>query len=574
MTTAAAPPKTRPTRLQRRLIRALSRDLQTLIPAMERDLQRAFRDLGSRAVRALRGTTFKSMDTPGALAWAEGYLKQVDPTDAARVDAMTRSMRITEWEDKLLRPTYESSYLRTLDLTADTIRTQIALAVNLPDLAGRRIIAAGGRRVGLVDIHGQTRTALFHSLSEGRALGEGPDALARRIRDSVARGRYRSAATRAYVIARTETKYAQNLSSIELYQSMENVTGMIAFDAQVGATDAECEQRNGVVYSAADARGELALEHPLGTLSFAPEIGRPQRATQTATPPESTTPLPSLIDAARLPGGRQSVADRGFSNIAKNQITDPDVFAALPDYLPPGSDPNLISYAGTGSWRMNKALREGLELTPDDALLNQGLTRLAKVTDSLDNVVLTRGEQYFANPFSPGTQVWPTYRVGDFVDIAQWTSTSADVRTAAGFLSSKKAVRKIGYEIHVNGKVRAIITNRNETEAILAPGQRMRIVEIKHNVSVPSGSGTQVVDDWIVAVLDDAEDLASTVASAVDEVVATATTSAAETMSPVAIRARLSEVIKEYMATTDAAVRQALDLEEQVLSAALRRASG
>ena len=483
MTTAAAPPKTRPTRLQRRIIRALSRDLQTLIPAMERDLQRAFRDLGSRAVRALRGTTFKSMDTPGALAWAEGYLKQVDPTDAARVDAMTRSMRITEWEDKLLRPTYESSYLRTLDLTADTIRTQIALAVNLPDLAGRRIIAEGGRRVGLVDIHGQTRTALFHSLSEGRALGEGPDALARRIRDSVARGRYRSAATRAYVIARTETKYAQNLSSIELYQSMENVTGMIAFDAQVGATDAECEQRNGVVFSAADARGELALEHPLGTLSFAPEIGRPRRPEKPAelpgSAPDSPVPL-SLLDESRSAAGDLN---------APEVMSIPD-FADLPGFVYEKRHPGLLDYIenSVGRNSYNAKIRSGRKLTRIQKMTSDDFATLPRKNESLEGMRLFRGEH------RPKTF---TLEAGDYLDTAAPTSTTQNLNLTVRFSASWDE-KTVLYEFHNAERGKSIITNAAEREVAFKPGSSLRVVRVEHNVE----HGGRIIDDYVVVVVE------------------------------------------------------------------------
>ena len=45
-----------------------------------------------------------------------------------------------------------------------------------------------GKRVGLIDIEGDTKKAIFRALAEGRALGEGADPLARRIRNEVTAG--------------------------------------------------------------------------------------------------------------------------------------------------------------------------------------------------------------------------------------------------------------------------------------------------------------------------------------------------------------------------------------------------
>ena len=540
MTTAAAPPKTRPTRLQRRLIRALARDLQSLIPPMERDLKRAFRDLGKRAVAAFRQSQGKSLDV-GALAWAEGFLKQIDPQDAARVDAMTRSMHITDWDEKILKPGYERSYLRTMELTADTIRTTTGLAVNLPDSVGRRIVSDGGRRIGLVDIQGQSRTALFHSLAEGRALGEGPDALARRIRDRIGRGRYKSIETRAYVIARTETKYAQNLSSIELYQSMETVTGMLAFDAQVGATDAECEQRNGVVYSAADARSELGFEHPLGTLSFAPEIGRPRRPQPTTSPPESHTPLPSAprvpepVSAAvsrRADESVTSVLEKGFERNASNLLMDEHRFRDLAGYVD-DSAPGIQEYVGPYFKQMNEKLRRGISLDPTEQRILDDLLKHAGEKSSLNNRVVTRG---FGSKSDATTDFTvPRYRAGDTIDLTAPTSTSTSLDASAGYSYSREVGDRVIMEIHTTGKTRAVITNTVDKEVILAPGQRIRIVDVRHDVEIPSwmagdaGHGANYkVGQWVVAHVEDltddavralarrADDVAGTVARAVD----------------------------------------------------------
>jgi len=75
------------------------------------------------------------------------------------------------------------------------------------------------------------------------------------------------------VIARTEAKYAQNISSLEAYKDSDTVTGVEVFDAQLGPTDEECEIRNGRIVTF--RVGELMVnnEHPQGTISLAPYVG-------------------------------------------------------------------------------------------------------------------------------------------------------------------------------------------------------------------------------------------------------------------------------------------------------------
>ena len=153
-----------------------------------------------------------------------------------------------------------------------TINTVLNLGVNLPDPVAREIVAAGGRRAGLLDITGDTRRALFRSLADGRAAGEGPPALARRIRSQVPSGRFTNAGPRyrANLIARTETLHAQRVSSLETYRASDVVTGIVAFDNQTEYGDEECVARDGRVFTFEEAEAEMASEHPQGSLNFGP----------------------------------------------------------------------------------------------------------------------------------------------------------------------------------------------------------------------------------------------------------------------------------------------------------------
>ena len=85
-------------------------------------------------------------------------------------------------------------------------------------------------------------------------LGYGTDKMARLIRDHVGGGPWKSPQTRAKVIARTETRWAQNQSTIEA-TAASGVKYVQAVDDQIGHGDTDCSARNGQVYPIAEAAG-------------------------------------------------------------------------------------------------------------------------------------------------------------------------------------------------------------------------------------------------------------------------------------------------------------------------------
>lgn len=169
--------------------------------------------------------------------------------------------------------TYAEHYLSVAKDVVDGLQATLGLDVMLNDPMEMRVLHLAGTRKGLVDLPGQTKAALFKAVAEGRELGEGAAELARRIADYVSAGPWASKETRAMTIARTETKYAQNASSLSAYMQSENVTGVMIFDAQLGPTDEECEQLNGQIVDFAEAERLMETEHPNGTRSFAPVVG-------------------------------------------------------------------------------------------------------------------------------------------------------------------------------------------------------------------------------------------------------------------------------------------------------------
>ena len=231
-------------------------------PALEGKMRKAllkfFADLGDRAAEA-------------ALPLLEESLKQLAPEDAIMAAQIQEGMAMAEILP-VFAAVYEAHYLLTAEESTAKAMETIGLATGIPDDVGRAIQAAGGTRAGLVDLSAQTRKALFVAIEEGRAAGEGADALARRIKSMVGAGPWKSPEIRARVIARTETKHAQRMSAVIMGKD-QGVTEFRVFDARLGRSDPECESLDGILVSASTADELAAAEHPNGTRDFVPHFG-------------------------------------------------------------------------------------------------------------------------------------------------------------------------------------------------------------------------------------------------------------------------------------------------------------
>lgn len=254
----------------RRLMLALRRQEATLTAGFATDLEAAFNELGREAAAAYMAQK--------ALVHA-GNGKGSDPTSDER-DLVLRIMSVAAVErfsQDRLAGVYNTWYARIGEGAYESVslRLGVDMAFNLEDPVARQVVAEGGRRLGLADISGETRGALYRALTDGREAGDGAAALARRIQQYVPEGRFANAGARyrATLIARTETKHAQNVSAIAAYRESNVVTGLRAVDAQLGDTDLDCELRDGRVFSFEDAEAEMAGEHPNGTLSWSPVVG-------------------------------------------------------------------------------------------------------------------------------------------------------------------------------------------------------------------------------------------------------------------------------------------------------------
>lgn len=242
-----------------RLIEAFEADRLRLAAAWAADLVAEFNALG----RAMAAAWLEAEPTE-ELASRNGQRKQIpDASDRAIIDQILMGMQPGGLG-------YEEEYLNILHATHSTIETVMNLGVNLTDPMERAIVASGGTRRGLIDLTEQTRTSMYRTVASARENGLGVKAIAREIRDQIPRGPWLSVKTRSEIIARTEAKFAQNESSLTVYKNAANVSRVQAFDAQLGETDADCENRNGQIMTI-EAAGMIE-EHPNGTLSWAPVV--------------------------------------------------------------------------------------------------------------------------------------------------------------------------------------------------------------------------------------------------------------------------------------------------------------
>ncbi|PAL20210.1 phage portal protein [Sphingopyxis sp. GW247-27LB] len=192
-------------------------------------------------------------------------------SDDLLVDMILDRLGIPKWASDL-RAIYEAQYLEIGKATGDAAEAA-GLGASLPDQVAQSIVAAGGRRAGLVDLDRQTRAAVFDALAEGRAAGEGAVQLAARILPAVASGPSLDPEVRALRIARTEAKYAQNISTIERGRAA-GVSSFIVFDGRLGPGRSLLSHiaRDGSIVGIQQAVVMADAEHPNGTLSFAPNF--------------------------------------------------------------------------------------------------------------------------------------------------------------------------------------------------------------------------------------------------------------------------------------------------------------
>lgn len=260
----------------RRLFRELSRARERVEGVWEPALREQFEGMGERAAAAFRRIPAGILAAPALAGRGNGAAQAKAASDEEIAARVVEGMGIQAAVDEVGNQ-YTRYYAMTGELTYGAVgaRLGIELAFDLADPLARDVVLAGGKRMGLLDISGDAKAAIFRALRDARAEGEGADGMARRIRQYVPEGPYRHAGTeyRSRMIARTETKYAQNVSTLAAYTKSDVVRAVRAYDNQTGFGDDECTARDGREYPISEAGGLTASEHPNGTLSWGPVVG-------------------------------------------------------------------------------------------------------------------------------------------------------------------------------------------------------------------------------------------------------------------------------------------------------------
>lgn len=258
---------------QGRLIEALELDARTLEAPFAARLEGKFNDLGSHVAKLWAAEAAKARPDGGTKADEPEEMSPQDVDVAMRTIALAE---VAKWQKDAFTPEYGRHYDNVARQTLKTLTAMLGLEWGeREDEIAVTVLREHGKQVGLVDLAGQTKAALFSALADGKAEGEGVPALERRIRQYVTDGsRGAKVSARAMRIARTETMHAQRVSTRTAYQASGAYDAVVAWDDRVGYGDADCVARNGDTFTFEDAEREETEEHPNGTLSWAPTTVR------------------------------------------------------------------------------------------------------------------------------------------------------------------------------------------------------------------------------------------------------------------------------------------------------------
>jgi HK97 family phage portal protein len=233
----------------------------------------------------------------------------IDPGSPEGLEIMTEAMQIkasADAEGPLSNElAWKGHYLAVTKTTMYNMEAIFGVKFDLVDPIQSAVIAKGGRHFALVGVDQQTQDGIFKALAQGRTEGLGPRDIARQIRYNVeGTGMYPGVAKeaedralargwsaekaqaagdkaarqyRAEVISRTETKYAQNVSTLESAKGSGTFNALMVTDGVFGhprSGDVDIEA-NGQIISFESADAVINDEHPNGTLSLTPVIVEP-----------------------------------------------------------------------------------------------------------------------------------------------------------------------------------------------------------------------------------------------------------------------------------------------------------
>ena len=243
-------PKRRPTRKQVRLAREFDIDIVKH--------ERGFR-VG--ILKVLKSFGDKIGDVALEILSDEKNLKKNAGRDAMLAGEIAARLDIAGFETDM-GVVYQKNYTRIMRATHKRVDAVMDLGISILDTNEARILAKGADRVKLLNLKkGNTTKSIFEELSRGREEGEAVAQLARRLKDRVCAGRFKRPQTRATLIARTETTYAQRMAAADSYRQ-GGVTEVMIMDSRKGSFDEECDNMVGRVVSLQEGDALIEGEHP------------------------------------------------------------------------------------------------------------------------------------------------------------------------------------------------------------------------------------------------------------------------------------------------------------------------
>ena len=245
-------PRKRPTRKQVRLAREFDIDIAKYERGFRVDILKVLGKLG---------------DEVGDIALEvlsdEKNLKKDAGRDAMLAGEIASRLNVAGFETDM-GVVYNKNYTRIMRATQKRINVTMDLGISILDTNEARILAEGGKRVGMLDMTASTRKRVYEELAIGRSEGEAVAQLARRLRDKIPAGRFKKSQTRATLIARTETTYAQKMAAAESYRQ-GGVTEVMIMDSRKGSFDDDCDAMDGRIVSLQEGEALMSEEHPNGT---------------------------------------------------------------------------------------------------------------------------------------------------------------------------------------------------------------------------------------------------------------------------------------------------------------------
>ena len=245
-------PRKRPTRKQIRLAREFDVDIAKYERGFRVDIFKVLKKLGDDV-----------SDVALEVLSDEKNLKKDAGRDAMLAGEIAARLNVAGFETDM-SVVYDKNYTRIMRATQKRINATMDLGISILDTAETRILAEGGKRVGMLDMGASARKKVYEELATGRSKGEAVAQLARRLRDKIPAGRFKKPQTRATLIARTETTYAQKMAAAESYRQ-GGVTEVMIMDSRKGSFDDECDAMDGRIVSLQEGEALMSEEHPNGT---------------------------------------------------------------------------------------------------------------------------------------------------------------------------------------------------------------------------------------------------------------------------------------------------------------------